>query len=105
MQQGVDGFPNLARMAFFRDRIGTHVDFARKDIRRLYARVGRVLGDVDHDGALASGSRDMKGFFDQGGDFLGVAGHETVFHDWPGNADHVGFLETVCAEHAAFHLP
>ena len=31
--------------------------------------------------------------------------HEAVLNDWPGNPDHVGFLERIGADHVAWHLP
>jgi hypothetical protein len=58
----------------------------------------RVLGDVDEDGARATGARDLEGLTQDGGDVLGAGDEVVVLGDGQGDAGDVDFLKRVGAE-------
>ena len=63
-----------------------------------------VFGDVDENGARASGIGDDEGFADGARDIFGARDDYVVFCDRHGDAGDVDFLEGVGAEQFAAHL-
>src|SRR5690606_18404305 len=73
-------------------------------VGELSRRIGGILGDVDHHRTRPAGSGNVECLLDYHRDVFRVLDHEAVLHNGPGNADHVGFLETVGADQRAVDL-
>jgi len=67
-------------------------------------RLQDVLGQVDQDGARASGAGQVEGLGDRAGDVVGRLHEEVVLGDRHRDADDVGLLEGVRADRGARHL-
>ena len=84
--------------------VGTQLGFLREDVFEFLGRVGHVFRDIDHYRARATGLCEVERLFHDFRDFRGMLDHETVFHDRPGDTDHVGFLECIGTDHGASDL-
>ena len=100
VDEGTVGFPDhlggaadLAGVAFGIELIAGQVD----GIDRLVVGEGLedVLGDIDEDGAGAAGCGDIEGFVEDAREFRDVLDHEVVLGGRTGDAEGVGFLESV----------
>ena len=74
------------------------------DGRVVALRLEDVLGDIDEDGAGASGGGDVEGFVDDLGELVEVLDEIVVLGAGAGDAEGVGFLEGVAADELAGDL-
>ena len=77
------------------------IDFLR---RILYHGRLCILCEVEHHGARPSALRDEEGTCHCPGDVFGTANLVVPLRDGLRHADHIDFLESVCAEHGCTYL-
>ena len=61
-------------------------------------RLEHILGDIDEDGAGASGGGNVEGLVDDLGKFVEFLDEVVVLGAGTGNAEGIGFLEGVAAD-------
>ncbi len=97
-------FADLTGMTTGSRIVGAQLDLLRVAVLELVGRVGHVLGNVDHNRTGTTALRQIEGLFDDLRNVARVLDHEAVLHDRTGNANHVGFLEGIGANHVAHNL-
>src|SRR5690606_22668649 len=102
--QQVQRLADLTGVAADRRVIGAQLDLLRVAVFELLGRVGHVLRDIDDHRTGATGLSEIEGLLDDFGDLARILDDEAVLHDRAGDADHVGLLEGIGADHVTGNL-
>src|SRR5690606_31068500 len=95
---------DLAGVATHGWAVGAQLGLFRVDVLVFLGRVGHILRDIDDNRAWTTGFGKVERLLHHFGDFRRMLDHEAVLHDRPGDADHVGLLEGIGADHVARYL-